>query len=260
MNDTPLAFALSEGRALANSLRFWLIMTGVAAILALIGPFDTYGSMMLGDRILYWTCASVGGFGLGFLTSMTVAGHAEDWGVAPQMAVGLGGLVAGIPISGLLGGLEAVFFGAPFMETFLSVLIYACIIAMTVGALYEGIAVREAHKNSDMSQAPDAAGWLSKLPPEIGTDLISIQAQDHYVLAQTVMGQSLIRSSLSDAEQGLRGLGVRVHRSWWVAQDHVEDMVYRDGSPKLMLRNGAIVPVGRAYRRSVRSFLRSEGG
>lgn len=257
MNDTPLAFTLSQGLALARRPHFWLVLAGVTTVVSLTGPFGTYSSMILAERMLFWLLVCFGGFWLGFLTSMSVASQAEDWGVAPLAAVGLGGLVAGVPIAALVGGLDALFSANPFLPTLLSVLPYTCIIAVIVGGLYEVIEARiPVQINDDTSSRVDA-NWLSKLPVAIGKDLVSLQAQDHYVFAQTVSGQTLVRSSLSEAEGSLSGLGMRVHRSWWIAHDHLERMVYRDGSTRIVLSNGELIPVGRAYRRSVRSFIRS---
>ena len=78
MNDTPIAFTLSQGLALARRPQFWLVLAGVTAIVSLTGPFGTYSSMTLAERALFWLFACFGGFWLGFLTSMTVASQAED--------------------------------------------------------------------------------------------------------------------------------------------------------------------------------------
>lgn len=257
MNDTPLTFALSEGQALARRPRFWAVLAGVTAILALSGPFGTYGSMAFAERTLYWALASFGSFWLGFFTSMAVASQAEDWGIAPRVAVALGGLAAGVPISVLLGALSALFFGGPFLPALLGVLPYACAIAVIVGTLYEVIEARAAKETDDLTTPPAGVDWLSNLPAAVGRDLRVLQAQDHYVLAQTGRGQALVRSSMSEAEKALAARGMRVHRSWWVAHHHMERMVHRDGSARLLLRDGESVPVGRAHRRAVRAYLHS---
>lgn len=213
--------------------------------------------MGLAERTLFWLLVCSGSFGLGFLTSVTVAGQAEDRGVAPLIALGLGGVAAGGPVSILVGALITLFSGNPFLPVVRDVLPYVCVIAVIVGALYEVLEARlPAESSGDTPDQPDP-GWISKLPSSIGRDLVCLQAQDHYVLAQTVSGQALVRSSLSEAERGLTGLGMRVHRSWWVAHDHVQCSVYSGGSPKIVLSSGEMVPVGRAYRRAVRGFMRA---
>ncbi len=259
MNDTPFAFTLAEARGLIRRPRFWLVFAGVTALIVLTGPFGTYGAMTLADRALYWVLATLGSFWLGFFTSMTVAGMAEDREVTPWPATALGGLAASVPVAVFLGALDALFFEITFLAGFRAILPYTCVIAPIVALLYEVVEARAATE-PDLRPPEDGAGWLSKLPPEIGTDLVLLQAQDHYVLAQTVAGQALVRSSVSEAEDGLGGRGLRVHRSWWVAHDHIDRMVYRDGSPRLVLTNGALVPVGRAYRRAVRSSIASRAG
>ena len=172
-------------------------------------------------------------------------------------AVGFGGLAAGVPIAALIGVLAGLFSTAPFLPTLLGVLPYTCSVAVIVGQLFEIIETRTSVRSSDETPSPAETTWLSKLPAAIGEDLVSLQAQDHYVLAKTVSGQILVRSSLSEAEASLSGLGMRVHRSWWVAHDHLDRMVYRDGSTRIVLKNGESIPVGRAYRLSVRGFIRA---
>lgn len=257
MKDTPLAFTLSQGLLLARRPRFWLVLLGVTAVVSLTGPFGTYSSMALTERAQFWLLVCFGGFWLGFLTSVSVASLAEDWNVPPLIAVGLGGLVAGVPISALVGALIALFSNSPFLPGMFGVMPYTCIIAVIVGVIYEIIEARTSVQISNHAPDRTNADWLSKLPTKIGKDLVSLQAQDHYVFAQTVAGQTLVRSSMSEAEKSLSGLGMRVHRSWWVAHAHLERMVYRDGASRIVLSNGEVIPVGRAYRRAVRSFISS---
>lgn len=78
--------------------------------------------------------------------------------------------------------------------------------------------------------------------------LIAIEAHDHYLKVHTDAGTELITLRLSDALDELRGAcGWRVHRSWWVAADAIEDACWRRGAGELRLPGGLIVPVSRTY-------------
>ena len=90
----------------------------------------------------------------------------------------------------------------------------------------------------------------------LGTDLVSLQAQDHYVEVTTATGRHLILMRLGDAEAELDGYpGMRVHRSWWVARAAIEEMRNENGRPVLALGDGTRVPVSRDRRAGVKAWL-----
>ncbi len=257
VNDTPVSFTLSEARALAARPRFWLVFAGTAAVLALMGPFGTYEALTLPARALYWGVASLGAFWVGFLTSIATASQAEDWGVPPAPALILGGVAAALPISALFGVLNAVFLDVPFVSGARGALPYAAGIAVIVGAIYEMLEGRLPAPATDPAAEAD---WLARLPPEVGRDIVTLQAQDHYVSARTIKGEALVRSALSEAAAALGPQGLRVHRSWWAATAHMAGLEREGSALRLRLRDGTQVPVGRAYRKEVRAALRAAPG
>lgn len=117
--------------------------------------------------------------------------------------------------------------------------------------------------------ASDATGTtealaLDALPPAIaermsrhlGTQIIALQAQDHYVRVVTPLGAELILYRFCDAIRELPPeLGVQVHRSYWVARPAVEKLLHRGGRDYLLLNNGERVPVSRTYLADVRRIL-----
>ena len=81
-----------------------------------------------------------------------------------------------------------------------------------------------------------------------GARLIAIEAHDHYLKVHTDAGAELITLRFADALDELaRGHGWRVHRSWWVAADAVEDVRWRRGAGELRLVGGLVAPVSRTY-------------
>ncbi|MFV3127216.1 LytTR family DNA-binding domain-containing protein [Niveispirillum sp. KHB5.9] len=114
----------------------------------------------------------------------------------------------------------------------------------------------EIQVSSDASPAFPAA-LLARVPSELGPEIIALEAEDHYVRVHTPKGSTLVLMRLSDAVGLLdEALGMRVHRSWWVARRAIGS-IQRDRQ-RLMLRltNGAQVPVGRMYVTAVRDGLR----
>lgn len=255
MNDTPFAFALAEARTLAASSRFWLIFLAVTALICATGPFGTFDSLTLDLRILYWSLVCLGSFWLGFLTSMTCASRAEDWGLSPHVSILLGGMIAGVPITLLVAALDVAFFAEPYLASVRMLTPYASFVAAIVSLMYEGFATGARSKNAATDAGQD---WLNQLPPEAGRELVWLQAQDHYVLVRTRLGETLIRGALSEADAALHGYGLRVHRSWWVAHDQLDRLLHSGGAGKLFLKNGETVPVGRAFRKEVRAALSAQ--
>jgi len=99
------------------------------------------------------------------------------------------------------------------------------------------------------------ARFLERLPVKLrGAELFAVEAEDHYLRLHTSKGQDLILMRLSDAVAELEGLeGAQVHRSWWVAKGALADARRGDGRATLTLKDGAQVPVSRAYAKALRA-------
>lgn len=91
----------------------------------------------------------------------------------------------------------------------------------------------------------DRAAFLDQLPPAIGTDLIAIQADLHYLHVRTTRGRATLLAGISAAEAALGGTGLRVHRSHWVALAHVVRVSRGARGMSLTLSDGSRVPVSR---------------
>lgn len=113
------------------------------------------------------------------------------------------------------------------------------------------------HPTQTHAAAPDAPApkFLSRLPPRLaGSELYAVEAEDHYLRLHTSEGQDLILMRLGDAIEELEGLeGAQTHRSWWVAKAAVTGAERLDGRAVLTLKDGAEVPVSRAFAKALRS-------
>ncbi|MFN3747065.1 MAG: LytTR family DNA-binding domain-containing protein [Sphingorhabdus sp.] len=99
-----------------------------------------------------------------------------------------------------------------------------------------------------------AAGirFLSRLPDHLGTKLLYLQMEDHYLRATTVNGTALILIRFRDALQELDNYdGLQVHRSWWVARDAVTKLSKQGRKLELLMVDGSVIPVSAAYRKQV---------
>jgi len=95
--------------------------------------------------------------------------------------------------------------------------------------------------------APAPNPLLEQLPPELGSTIVALEMEDHYVRVHTALGSALVLMRLRDAMALVTDIeGMQVHRSWWVARGAVED-VLRDGrNVRLKLPRDLEAPVARA--------------
>lgn len=256
VNDTALADTLTEARGIARSQRAWIGLLGAGLVLGLAGPFGTYEALTLAPRLGYWLVVVTTTFWLGYLTSYLCAELAERRGLGPAVALLIGALAAAGPVTLWLAALHGVIFDAAFRGEVAKLLPYVAAISAIISALSEVLVARDLGAVARHAPTRKPA-WLDQLPPALGHDLILLQAQDHYLRAETTRGETLIRATLEDAASALGAYGMRVHRSWWVSRSAITAYRYRGGAPVLELVTGAEIPVGRTYRRSVREALRS---
>jgi len=101
--------------------------------------------------------------------------------------------------------------------------------------------------------------FVSKLPPALRRDILALEAEDHYLRVHTLHGSALILMRLADAAALIDPrLGLRVHRSWWVAKDGVRAMETMPGRAIARLVDDTAVPISRTRLSAARTVLRSE--
>lgn len=113
----------------------------------------------------------------------------------------------------------------------------------------------ESAESVESTAEQTAETFLALLPPAIGEDLISIQADLHYLQIRTTRGRAMVLASLSTAEQALGARGLRVHRSHWVALAHVRRLVRSANGTSLQLSDGSKIPVSRRRASEVQARL-----
>jgi DNA-binding LytR/AlgR family response regulator len=87
-------------------------------------------------------------------------------------------------------------------------------------------------------------------------DLVSVSAQDHYVLVRTGAGETMMRARLADliGQLNCRN-GIQPHRSHWVTRDAVAEMVSQEGHKLLKMKDGSLIPIARGRVVDVRRWL-----
>ncbi|MGH1479985.1 MAG: LytTR family DNA-binding domain-containing protein [Geminicoccales bacterium] len=98
---------------------------------------------------------------------------------------------------------------------------------------------------------------LERRFPEIaGQTLLAIEADEHYVRLHTDAGSKHVLYRFRDAIKDVEDLaGLRIHRSWWIAEDAMEDLEQTASGFGLKLKGGLIAPVSQTYRRDVQRVI-----
>lgn len=285
----PLQLAIRELHVTASSLRFWAGLGAVVLVLAVAAPFDTAAHFTFSTLLVYWGAIAVGTFFVALATSVAVSSWFTQLGLPALLGSLAGGAVAGFPVTMLVVAFNRVFFAIdPMADHGLGRFFIQCtLITMAIFTIFKlaesGADGRTRHARGsnpgDSSTGNDVSVETinlpepsltqtailrtplhQRLPSNLGVDIVSLQAQDHYVDVTTAAGHELILMRLVDAEQELQSLpGLRVHRSWWVAESHMK-AVKREGNRVLVLLDtGAEVPVSRSRISALRKILAMRG-
>ncbi|WP_422055840.1 LytTR family DNA-binding domain-containing protein [Sphingomonas sp.] len=236
------------------------VMVAIGVVLALIGPFGSFAASF-GWRLLYWVPVIVAGYliyrPIGAAASWL--GHRLQLPIGPMWLVAT--LVATVPMTMLVWATGCSGICRP-PESIDRALIWYGQVLVIGGAVTFLLYLRSPRgaaaplpaeeRSPDSPPEPASAAampgspFLDRLPPHLGTTLIALEMEDHYVRAHTAVGSDLILMRMRDAIGELAGVpGMQVHRSWWVAQTAVA-AVERDGrNVRLELSNGLRAPVSR---------------
>jgi DNA-binding LytR/AlgR family response regulator len=250
--DKRVASALEAPAWTRAGWRTQLAAAGLAGLfLGLIGPFGSYLSGPPLLRIAYWTCAVLlGALLYGSAARAIAAGKMRP---APAVAalVGAADLLS-LPFA------AAVSLAATALWPRLAMLgpldWYGQVLAIALPLTAAGYL---AAKSTESSHAPHGRERIDPEPALLGMDpkdIICLQMEDHDVRVHGPRGSHLVLATLSQALAAIPDArGLRVHRSWWVAEDSVVGAVADGRNLRLRLANGALAPVARSAVAPVRA-------
>ena len=261
MPDSPYTYReLLSARTLTGQA---VALACLIALFAFIGPFGTYDSIGPLGRLGYWAVA-MGANWLVCAGVMAPAFHFARIGSRRTLMLTIVGaaLVAAVPGTGVVFTAEVLFRPDYSDQSALPVIyLSVAVLMLAIGSTVVAVLTRERRDPENTGAAPSddiaadrTARFLDRLPPELGRDLVYLKMADHYVEAFTTLGSTLVLMRFADAITELEGAdGLRVHRSFWVARDHVIGTAHRDGRRALRLTGGHEVPVSRSYLADVRA-------
>lgn len=237
------------------------LMTVIGVILGLIGPLGSFNDP-LPYRLVVWIAFAWLGYALyAPIDSVAV-------GLAPKLQLPVWGLrIAGVLISSIPMALvvyilprDQEYWRWPGLEFAFTHYLYVVMIGglitlvnvliqspKMVGPTSRAFAAQaDVDTPTNPSETPSAR-FLDRLPAELGSELIALEMEDHYVRAHTALGSELVLLRMRDAVAELDGIeGAQVHRSWWVARGAVSDVKREGRNIRLLLDNGIEAPVSRA--------------
>lgn len=94
--------------------------------------------------------------------------------------------------------------------------------------------------------------FLLSLPGVVGTDVVAVSSDLHYLNVWTVAGRSTVLGSLRDVVADLDDIGMQVHRSHWVAHAHVRRIVGTASNASCIMSNELRIPISRRRWKTVR--------
>jgi LytTr DNA-binding domain len=248
--------------------RPFLAAIPLGLLLGFLGPFGSYPSYPTTTRYAFW---------LGLTAAGAVVAVAADAVLRPTRlragAIRIGGvaLVSALPMTFVVAWTMSLLQpGRVFTPLQLPVL-FACVAAVQLLIVY---ATKITAPTADGAEAPGRApalpdseaeaipaafpsALLSRLPPGIGSDIIALETEDHYLRVHSVGGSALILMRMADAVALLDPrLGTQVHRRWWVAQAAVAGVQTEGQKLSLCLIDKTKVPVGRTFSAAVKARFR----
>lgn len=229
--------------------------TAAGVFLGAVGAFGTFVAAPLINRVADWVLMFwVGALLYPVLTAAAVI-QGRRWGISAWFSVPVAVAVASLPMTLASFWATSLFIHPMDDGDFLLVYFQVLLVALPAVGIYVGWRSR-LEPTSAVPPAPERAApprFLARLPARLGTDLLCLQMEDHYVRAHTALGSDLILMRMRDAVAELDALpGLQVHRSWWVAASAVAGHRSEDRKLTLILTNGLDVPVARSAAPEVR--------
>ena len=255
MNDANSRMGGSARSSLARKLLVDLsIMTVIGVMLALIGPLGSFNDP-LATRLIVW----VGFSYAGYLIYSPVGWLVERLSGSLDLPSGwlwvAGTMIATVPMAIVVWSLSQIgrsYFYWPTAQEALIHYAYVLVIGGGITLLFNviqpGQGATKAEPAPQVESAPSTSNpLLDQLPAELGSDVIALEMEDHYVRVHTALGSELVLMRLRDAMAHVAEIdGRQVHRSWWVARGSVEDVRREGRNVRLVLAREIEAPVSRA--------------
>jgi hypothetical protein len=251
-------FAMREFRMSPGWRRRAAIDGSLITLLTSTGPFGTFVDLAAPLRLAYWAIA-IGSCSLLMHVVIGATMRARwlaDWPRPPRIA--LGSMLAAFPSAAVIGLLERMMrHNDAVFDHYLWFWFCVAIIGFPVALVqFASFGSRPATSSSDSKHEGAEVPFLSRLPREVGREIISLSMQDHYVKVTTSRGSVMILIRFSEAVKELAGYpGAQVHRSHWVASGQAKQILREKNRKIIELADGRRLPVSRPYLHEARKLV-----
>lgn len=248
ISPPEFSLALAQLRPILRNPRFWVSLLGLGLVLGIAGPFGTISSLPVVPRLAYWVFMVLTTGAAGLVLCRFLSQVLSRTGLPQLLGALLAGLIAGLPITLLVHGINTI-------------LLSPGDVALGFGALTASLFAISAFISVAVSQiffshppvSPSLPPYspeprlLVRLPKAIRAPLVALSATDHYTDVTTTAGSTRLLLRLSDAiAESAPTPGLRIHRSHWVALDQIT-AARRDGPRAVVtLTDGRDYPVSRS--------------
>ncbi len=229
------------------------IMTVIGIVLAFIGPFGSFDAP-LAYRLVSW----VGFAWIGYAVYRPMNWLVDRLHASLDLPLPLlwffGVTLATIPMTAIVWSMGFLPRPVPLptLEQGLTSYFYVFVVGGGITAFF--YALESSAQRADAAAvepvaevAEPSVPFFDRIPKQLGTDLIALEMEDHYVRVHTAAGSDLVLMRMRDAVAELGDLeGQQVHRSWWVARGAVEGSRKEGRNVRLTLKGELEAPVSRA--------------
>ena len=267
MSEAPSGSTTGRRRPASEPPRL-LVVLGVGLLLGLAGPYGTYPKYDPAVRYAFWLGMAVAGFLFAKGAEALIASasvRVPRWG-SVALVVAASTVPMTFLVAWTMGQLQPgrVFAPLQLLVLYGTVATVQLLIVLALGfgrGPPAGAAEPEVERplpgGSTRQTAAFPAALLSRLPPHLGTDVLALESEDHYVRVHTRLGSTLVLMRLGDAVAMIDPcLGLQVHRRWWVSRSAVERLDSDSGRPVVRLEGGLTVPLGRTFLSAARAALK----
>lgn len=249
----PFTKSQRQARLLAKRVTPVLVL---GVLLGFAGPFSAYPPLGAPIRFGFW----IGMVIAGYLAALAAEKLLRDSAITrPALRTGAIALASAVPLTFVAAWIVPLLRPGHAYQPLQLPALFGAVAAVQLAIVFT--LLREHARPSPPAEqdceTPAALPnpLLARLPVHLGQDIVALEAEDHYLRVYTALGSDLILMRLSDAIAAMGpDAGRQVHRSWWVADAAIREIVRSDQRTHLRLSQGLLVPVGRTYSSVVRSF------
>ena len=244
-----------------RQMGMWRGLIGAVAIGALLGvtgPFGSQTAYPTAVKYAFWMVNSLAGFGAALAADRILPSTSPGRRTATRIVAVA--IASAVPmtffVAWTMGVVQPGRIFSPLQ--LLGLFPFVALVQLLIARV---IAPDDPVTVADSVEQPAAAPeyppeFLSKLPVALRRDILALEAEDHYLRVHTLHGSALILMRLADAAALIDPrLGLRVHRSWWVAKDGVRTLETMSGRVIARLVDETEVPISRSYLPIARTVL-----